>query len=79
MTSEKQYIEAFNNGYILAQYEPNFSEILFQSLSPANNYLRGFFTGKEQFEVQRDRNRLYELQQLRNQSQEKEKGFEREK
>jgi hypothetical protein len=58
MNTEKQYIQAFNNGYILAQYEPNFSNILIANLTPTNNYLQGFFAGKKQLEFENSRDQL---------------------
>lgn len=65
MDSEKQYTEAFNNGYILAQYEPKLLNTITKSLAPSNNYLEGFFAGKEQLEFENGKNKLLELQKLR--------------
>jgi hypothetical protein len=76
MNTEEQYIHAFNNGYILKQYEPEFSTILIQTLNPANNYLEGFFSGQEQSELEVNKSSLFELQKLRNKSQNKKRGLE---
>lgn len=79
MNTEKQYIQAFNNGYILAQYEPDFSNILSETLTPANNYLQGFLAGNAQLEFENSNHQIFELQQLRNRTQIKEKGLGRDK
>lgn len=78
MNTEKQYIQAFNNGYILAQYEPDFSNILTRGLTPTNNYLQGFLGGLKQLELENSKNQMHELQELRYQSQSKEKGYKNE-
>ena len=77
MSTEKLYIQAFNNGYVLAQYEPDFSNILTQNLTATNNYLQGFFEGKKQGELEKSKDQLSEIRQLRYQPQSKEKGFSR--
>ena len=78
MNTEKQYIQAFNNGYVLAQYEPDFSNILFQNLTPSNNYLKGFFSGWKQVELEKIKDHMFELQQLRHHSKIQEKDLGRE-
>ena len=77
MSTEKQYILAFNNGYVLAQYKPELLNTISQNLAPSNNYLRAFFAGKEQLELENNKDQMFELQQLRSRSQNKEKNFER--
>lgn len=78
MNTEKQYIQAFNNGYILAQHELAFLKIISQNLSPSNIYLRGFLAGKNQLELEINQDHLLELQQLRSSSQKRERDFRRE-
>lgn len=69
MNSERQYAQAFNNGYILAQYEPKLLNTISKTLAPTtNNYLEGFLAGKEQLEFENGKNKLLELQKLRYQS-----------
>ena len=79
MNIEKQYLQAFNNGYVLAQYEPDFSNMLTLNLAPTNNYLQGFFAGKKQVELQNHKDQMLELQQLRHYSLSKERNSGREK
>ena len=68
MNTEKQYIEAFNYGYILQQYELGLLNTISQNILSENNYLRGFFAGKNQFELENNKRNLFELEQLRTQS-----------
>lgn len=77
MSTERQYIQGFNNGYILAKFEPDLLNTVSQSIAPINSHLEGLFNGKEQFEFENSRNRLFELQELRHKSQNREKGFEK--
>ncbi len=79
MNTEKQYIQAFNNGYILEQYESGLLKTILQNIIPTNNYLQGFFAGKKQFEIENSKNQMLELRQLRNNSQNKGKDFENER
>ena len=65
MSTEKQYILAFNNGYILEQYEPSLLNIVSQNLTPSNNYLQGLFAGRQHLELEINQDKLYELRQLR--------------
>ncbi len=78
MDSEKQYVEAFNNGYTLSEYEPKLLNALSKNHISSNNYLEGFFAGKEQFELENSKLNLFELQQLRSKSHNNERDFERE-
>lgn len=77
MSTEKQYIQAFNNGYVLAQHEPDFSDMLTPSLTPINSYLQGFLAGSKQHELETNKEQLFDLQQLRNKSQNRNKGLGR--
>lgn len=68
MNTEQQYIQAFNNGYILAQHETKLLNAIFQNLTPNNNYLEGIFEGKKQLEFDQGKEKLSEIEVLRNQS-----------
>ena len=66
MNTEKQYIQAFNNGYILAQHEPAFLKIIAQNLSRLQFFIcKVSLQGKNQLELEISKNQLLELQQLR--------------
>jgi hypothetical protein len=65
MNREKQYIQGFNNGYTLAQYEPKLLQTISQNLSASTIYLDGLVEGKEQFEIEKEKVLLDEFSQLR--------------
>jgi hypothetical protein len=71
------YVRGFNHGYTLAKDIPDLVAKIVKQLSPENDYLSGFFSGKEEWELEQNRIRLDELKQLRNQS--KERGYDLEK
>ena len=72
MNTEKQYIQAFNNGYFLACYELKLINDIIKNLTPFNNYTSGLFSGKDQalLELKRETD-LEELLQLRSKSTQK--------
>ena len=75
---EKLYIKGFNSGYLLAKHEPELLTKIVKNVTPANDFVEGLFSGKEEYELQYSRSQLDELTLLRNKSQNREKGFERE-
>ena len=77
MNIEKQYIEAFNNGYVLAEHEPRLLNTISKNLNPSNNYLEAFLEGKKQYELENFKSKMTELDRLRSQSQNREKAFGR--
>ena len=68
MSTEKHYIQAFNNGYTLAEYEPRLLNTISKNLTPSNMYLNGLLDGKDQFEFEKDKIILDKLSQLRNET-----------
>jgi hypothetical protein len=68
MDPEIEYIKAFNNGYMLALYESLLLNTISKNLAPTNNYLQGFFDGKEQLELENSKDHLIEIGKLRSQS-----------
>ena len=69
---EKQLIRGFNNGYLLAKYEPHISLKFTEDKPLSNSYIRGMILGQTEFKMELTQSRLNELNQLRNQSNEKE-------
>lgn len=65
---ENQYIKGFNNGYLLAKYEPSLLDKLFKQLAPSGEYLEGMFSGKEEYELEHSRMQMDELKRLRNEA-----------
>ncbi|HAO09400.1 MAG TPA: hypothetical protein DCQ50_21010 [Chryseobacterium sp.] len=68
MNSEKQYIQAFNKGYILAEHEPYL--VIALSLNPIPNYyFEGLLAGSQQFRFDMEKEQLCDIEKLRNLSQ----------
>lgn len=74
---EQQYIKGFNHGYTLSRYEPGLTTKIIKNLNPANDYLSGFFSGKEEWELEQSRSQLDEIQRLRDNSKDREQDKER--
>jgi hypothetical protein len=79
MDNEKNYTVGFNNGYLIAKFEPLLTEKITQNLQPNNEYLEGFFSGKEEYEHEKSLEQFNELQRLRNGSKDRELDLEQEK
>lgn len=77
MSTENQFITAFNNGYTLAKYEPKLLDIVTKNLSPTNTYLEGLFEGKEQYVKEYTQEKLTDLHNLRNHTRENDKELGR--
>ena len=75
---EKLYIKGFNSGYLLAKYMPVLLTKIVKNVSPTNDFVEGLFSGKQEYELEYSRTQLDELNLLRNKSENREKGFERE-
>jgi hypothetical protein len=66
MTSEQQYIRGFNHGYLLTKHLPDLVHRLFKSIEDtASDYLAGFFSGKEEYELENSRLQLEQLKRIR--------------
>ncbi len=77
MNTENQFISAFNNGYVIAKYEPQLLEVVTKNLTSTNTYLEGFFGGKEQYANEYTQDKLTDLDKLRAHTQEKDKEMGR--
>ncbi len=78
MSTEKQNIQAFNNGYTLQKYKHDLAESISGSLLPNTEYLKAFFAGIAQADTERVQDKISDLQNLRNQNSGRENNFERE-
>ncbi|MDQ1086146.1 hypothetical protein [Siphonobacter sp. SORGH_AS_1065] len=56
------YLKGFNNGYLLAQYEPELLNNLLASPNPENEYMQAMAHGKNQFEQEK---LVAEMKQIR--------------
>lgn len=72
-----QYINGFNNGYTLAKHDPGLLSKIVKGLRPATGYLEGFFSGKEEYELEHSREQFGNLNNIRNQSQKKDRDLDR--
>ena len=61
-----RYQEGFNNGYLLAKYEPLLLDKLAKQLSSENDYLEGIFDGKGEYDIERFQIETNELKNIRN-------------
>jgi hypothetical protein len=66
-SQEQQYIRGFNHGYLLTKYLPDLVVQLIKHIKETTNeYISGFFSGKEEWELEYEREQLGELENLRN-------------
>jgi hypothetical protein len=76
--NEQQYIRGFNHGYLMTKYLPNLVAKLIKNIKEAtNDYLAGFFSGKEEYELEMTIGQLNELKQLRNRANDKDLEIDR--
>ncbi|MCW3128260.1 MAG: hypothetical protein JWO03_3918 [Bacteroidetes bacterium] len=62
MEQEPNYVKGFNDGYKLARYSPDLFEKLKESLSQDKDYDSGVLAGAEQWEKEKEKQRLAELE-----------------
>lgn len=76
---DQQYIKGFNHGYLLTKRLPDLvAKLVRQIKTTTSDYLSGFFSGKEEYELELNRIQLNELESLRNPSIDKEHDIEKE-
>ena len=76
-TSDKQFQDAFNSGYTLAKYDPEYLEnILFDIGDSDKTKTEGLIWGKWQFEEEMKRDQIKELAKLRNKSRGKDRDLD---
>ncbi|HEY5369632.1 MAG TPA: hypothetical protein VIJ75_11625 [Hanamia sp.] len=78
MNTEEKFIKGFNHGYALAKHEPDFLSNILKGLRSTNNYIEGIHSGKEEFEIEKSRTHLDDLNRIRNKSKDMDRGLERE-
>jgi len=74
---ELKYINGFNSGYLLAKHMPTLLSKVMKNISPISDFSEGLFSGKEEYELENSRIQTEELKRLRNKSQDRDKGHER--
>lgn len=74
-TQEQLYVRGFNHGYILAKYLPELVTKLIKTVAPITDYTEGFFSGKEEYEIEYTRAQIDELNNLRNRSKDQDRDL----
>ena len=69
--NELQFIRGFNSGYILAKHEPQMLSTLVKDLRPNTSYIAGMKGGQREYEQETMKDRLNELERLKNNDKEK--------
>jgi len=64
-SNEILFIKGFNQGYLLAQYEPNLLISVLKNIKQVNSYLSGMSFGQEEFEVEKATNEISKLRNSR--------------
>ena len=65
-TQEQQYIRGFNHGYLLTKHLPDLVTKLIKNIKETtSDYLSGFFSGKEEWELEYSREQLGQLRGIR--------------
>ena len=77
METNKTFIHGFNNGYLLARYEPTLLATVVKNLRPANDYLAGLFSGKQHYELEKIALQIEYLNLIRDQNRNPDRNFER--
>jgi hypothetical protein len=77
MNAEENYTVGFNNGYLIAKYEPMLTEKITQNLQLNTEYIEGFLLGKEEYEIEKSLEQFNELQRLRNATKDREQDLEK--
>lgn len=73
---DKLFNTGFNNGYIIAKYNPGLLTALHKTISNSGDYVKGFFLGAEEYNIEAEKNRMDDLRKVRK-SKSRERGLER--
>jgi hypothetical protein len=76
--NEQQYIRGFNHGYLMSKHLPDLVVKLIKNIKETtNDYLAGFFSGKEEYEHEMSKSQLNELKQMRHRANDKDLEIDR--
>lgn len=64
-SNDNLFIKGFNQGYLLAEYEPQFLLTLLKGIKPINSYIIGLSVGHKEFEIEKTSNQINALKQIR--------------
>ena len=77
---EKQFTKGFNNGYLIAKYQPDLFAKLEKNMDSSNEYVQGLLFGKKEHYFEKNIVQLENLKQKPSQSKEhKDKDFDKER
>ncbi len=65
--NEQLFTRGFNDGYILARYEPNLLTLVIGKINQANDYFSGLISGQKEYDLESQINDLSKLRQSKNQ------------
>lgn len=65
--NEQLFIRGFNDGYILAHYEPNLLSLVIGKINQANDYFSGLISGQKEYDLELQINDLSKLRKSKNQ------------
>jgi len=63
--SEQLYIKGFNRGYTMTKYLPDLSASILKNIGTTNDFIEGFFSGKEEYELEYSQEQLGHLREIR--------------
>jgi len=76
-TPEQQYIKGFNHGYLLTKHLPDLvAKLLKHIKSATSDYLTGFYSGKEEYELEKSKEQINELRQIRDNNKDHDRDLE---
>ena len=66
--NEKQFINGFNSGYLLAKHEPMLLTSLLKNINPMNSYISGMTYGQKEYEQEVGLNEISKLRERNSRS-----------
>jgi hypothetical protein len=77
--NEQEYIQGYNHAALISMFRPDVLLTIVKENNPENDYFDGFFSAKEQWELDRkqEQEQLEELYNLRDSERNQERSLER--
>lgn len=76
-SEEQQFIQGFNNGYLLEQYEPTLLAKVLNNISTSTVYISGLSSGQQEYQQEYIRLEYENLSKLREKNKEDDRDIER--
>lgn len=74
---EKLFIKGFNNGYLLAEHEPQLAAQHVRNSNSHSQYFKGIVSGKQEFDMEKIKKRIKKLPQNKTHEKSQTKGIEK--